>query len=222
MTDASPSPMIRLPAVITWLERLDAVYAENKDWLTELDAAIGDADHGINMARGFAAVHQALEAEPPTEIGAALKLVAMTLLRTVGGASGPLYGTFFIKASVASAGIAELDPAALERVFRDGAAGIAQRGKAVVGDKTMIDAWDPAIQALARTRADGGSTAQMLAAAARAAEAGRDATLPLIARKGRASYLGERSRDHMDPGAASTTLMLQAARDLLTPDTESA
>jgi dihydroxyacetone kinase-like protein len=222
MAEASPSPVVQLPAVVAWLERLDAVYAENKDWLTDLDAAIGDADHGINMARGFAAVHRALDAEPPTEIGAALKLVAMTLLKTVGGASGPLYGTFFLKASVASPGSAGLDPAALECLFRDGAAGIAQRGKAVVGDKTMIDAWEPAIQALAQARADGGSIGQMLAAAAQAAEAGRDATVPLVARKGRASYLGERSRNHMDPGAASTTLMLQAARDLLTPGAQDA
>jgi len=211
------APTVGLSAVIAWVEQLDAAYAEHRDWLTELDAAIGDADHGINMARGFAAVHQALDAASPTEIGAALKLVAMTLLKTVGGASGPLYGTFFFKAALACADASELDPATLERLFRDGSDGIAQRGKAVVGDKTMIDAWEPAIQALARARSEDASIPQMLAAAAEAATAGRDGTVPLVARKGRASYLGERSRNHMDPGAASTVLMLEAARDRLLP-----
>ena len=208
--------MVSLRHVVAWVDRLEAVYAEHKAYLTELDSAIGDADHGTNMARGFTAAKAALAEGTSPDIGAALKTVAMTLIKTVGGASGPLYGTFFLKAAGGLAGVHELDGAALERMFADGAAGIAQRGKAEVGDKTMIDAWNPAIEAIKRSRAAGGSIEEMLKVAAEAAAAGRDATIPLVARKGRASYLGERSKDHLDPGATSTTMMIEAARDTFT------
>ena len=207
--------MATLARFAAWIARLDAVYAEQKDYLTDLDAAIGDADHGINMARGFAAAHQAIVAAPPADVGALLKAVAMTLIRTVGGASGPLYGTFFLRAAPVAGAVAEVDAAGVEALFAAGAAGIAERGKAVVGDKTMIDAWGPAVEALGASRAAGGAVADMLAAAAAAAAAGRDATLPLVARTGRASYLGERSRGHIDPGAASTALLLAAAHETL-------
>lgn len=205
--------MVSLQQIVAWVDRLEAVYSQNKEYLTELDSAIGDADHGINMARGFTAAKAALADTPPADIGAALKSVAMTLIKTVGGASGPLYGTFFLKAATGCAGASELDAAALEQMFSDGVAGIVQRGKAQPGDKTMIDAWTPAIEALKTSRAAGGSIQEMISAAAEAAAAGRDATVPLVARKGRASYLGERSKDHQDPGATSTTLMVEAARD---------
>lgn len=208
--------MVSLRRIVAWVDRLAAVYSEHKAYLTELDSAIGDADHGTNMARGFTAAKAALAEGTTEDIGTALKTVAMTLIKTVGGASGPLYGTFFLKAAGGLAGVHELDGAALERMFADGAAGIAQRGKAEVGDKTMIDAWNPAIEAIKRSRAAGGSIEEMLKVAAEAAVAGRDATIPLVARKGRASYLGERSKDHLDPGATSTTMMIEAARDTLT------
>ena len=208
--------MVSLRRIVAWVDRLEAVYSEHKAYLTELDSAIGDADHGTNMARGFTAAKAALAEGTAEDIGAALKTVAMTLIKTVGGASGPLYGTFFLKAAGGLAGVHELDGAALERMFADGAAGIVQRGKAEVGDKTMIDAWNPAIEAIKRARAAGGSIEEMLKVAAEAAVAGRDATIPLVARKGRASYLGERSKDHLDPGATSTTMMIEAARDTLT------
>jgi len=207
--------MTTVDQIVAWIDRLEAVYVENKEYLTELDSAIGDADHGINMARGFTAAKQALADNPPEDIGAALKAVSMTLIKTVGGASGPLFGTFFLKAAVKAAGQAELDAAGIETLFEEGINGIKQRGKAEVGDKTMIDAWEPALTALQERHAAGASTKELLDAAVAAAEEGRDSTIPLVARKGRASYLGERSKDHQDPGATSVVLMLAAARDTL-------
>jgi dihydroxyacetone kinase-like protein len=207
--------MATLEQFVAWIDRLEAVYTENREYLTELDSAIGDADHGTNMARGFVAAKKALEENPPEDIGAALKAVSMTLIKTVGGASGPLYGTFFLKAAIGCAGKAELDAAGVATLFEEGANGIKLRGKAVVGDKTMIDAWEPALEAMQEKHAAGGSIAEILAAAVAGAEQGRDSTIPLVARKGRASYLGERSKDHQDPGATSTVMMLVAARDTL-------
>ena len=207
--------MASLEQVRAWIDRLEAVYTENKEYLTELDSAIGDADHGINMARGFIAAKQALAENPPADIGALLKSVSMTLIKTVGGASGPLYGTFFLKAAMTCTGQTELDAEGIEKLFEDGINGVKQRGKAVVGDKTMIDAWEPALTAIKDTRQNGASIAEILDAAVAAAEQGRDSTVPLVARKGRASYLGERSKDHQDPGATSTVLMLAAARETL-------
>ncbi|MEX2445347.1 MAG: dihydroxyacetone kinase subunit DhaL [Alkalispirochaeta sp.] len=201
--------------IVAWIDRLESVYVENKEYLTQLDSAIGDADHGINMARGFTAAKKALAENPPDDVGAALKAVSMTLIKTVGGASGPLFGTFFLKAAVKATGQSELDADGVEALFEEGINGIKQRGKAEVGDKTMIDAWEPALAALKERHAAGASVKDMLDAAVTAAEEGRDSTIPLVARKGRASYLGERSKDHQDPGATSAVLMLAAARDTL-------
>lgn len=201
--------------IVAWIDRLESVYIENKEYLTELDSAIGDADHGINMARGFTAAKKALGENPPEDIGAALKAVSMTLIKTVGGASGPLFGTFFLKAATTATGQSEIDTDGVEALFEEGINGIKQRGKAEVGDKTMIDAWEPALAALKERHAAGATVKEMLDAAVTAAEKGRDATIPLVARKGRASYLGDRSKDHQDPGATSAVLMLVAARDTL-------
>ncbi|MFW5693583.1 MAG: dihydroxyacetone kinase subunit DhaL [Alkalispirochaeta sp.] len=207
--------MATVDQIVAWIDRLESVYVENKEYLTQLDSAIGDADHGINMARGFTAAKKALADNPPDDVGAALKAVSMTLIKTVGGASGPLFGTFFLKAAVAATGKSELDADGVLTLFTEGIGGIKQRGKAEVGDKTMVDAWEPALSALTERRAAGASVKEMLDAAVSAAEEGRDSTIPLVARKGRASYLGERSKDHQDPGATSVVLMLAAARDTL-------
>jgi dihydroxyacetone kinase-like protein len=180
------------------------VYAENKERLTELDSAIGDADHGINMDRGFTAVQAELSAGAPADIRGILHKVATVLIRTVGGASGPLYGTFFLRASAAVPESAmELDPLAL---FEAGVEGVRQRGKAEPDDKTMLDALMPALAAMR----DGGG----LDAAAAAAESGMLATVPMQARKGRASYLGARSVGHQDPGATSVWLMIRTAAEI--------
>ncbi len=202
---------IRQEDVLAWLEALQHVYAQNKSWLTELDSAIGDADHGINMDRGFAAVRAELEKAQPQDIGALLKVVAMTLIRTVGGASGPLYGTFFLRASVACAGKTSLEAADVVTMFRVGIEGVRQRGKAEPGDKTMVDALLPAAQAMNQALEEGDTLAGILQRGVAAADAGVRNTIPLQARKGRASYLGERSIGHQDPGATSSYLLLEAA-----------
>ena len=207
--------MVTLQQVLAWIRRLDALYTENKGLLTELDSAIGDADHGINMARGFSAVVKELDENAPTDIGAALKSVSMTLIKKVGGASGPLYGTFFLKAAMTCGGQETLDTPALVQLFEEGVKGVKQRGKAEPGDKTMIDAWEPALAAMKEAHSAGGDVEDILKAMVAAAETGRDDTIPMIARKGRASYLGERSRDHQDPGATSTAMMLAAALETL-------
>jgi dihydroxyacetone kinase-like protein len=179
--------------------------------LTELDAAIGDADHGSNLDRGFTAVVAKLDAEPFAGPGALLKTVGMTLVSTVGGASGPLYGTFFLRCGTALADATAIDAAAFGAALRAGVAGVQARGKAEAGDKTMYDAWSPAVDAYDAALVAGEGLGAALRAAAAAAAAGRDATEDLVARKGRASYLGERSRGHRDPGATSTTIILEAA-----------
>jgi dihydroxyacetone kinase-like protein len=186
--------------------------AEHRVELIELDRAIGDSDHGENMDRGFQAVLAKLgEAEPETP-GAALKMTAMTLMSKVGGAAGPLYGTAFLRAATALGDSAEIDAAAWAGALAAARDGIVARGKAEPGDKTMVDAWTPAVDA-ARAAADGGNgdVFGVLVAAAEAAEAGAVSTDPMVARKGRASYLGERSAGHRDPGAASSALILRAA-----------
>lgn len=205
--------MVRLDQILAWLNRLKDVYAENKSYLTDLDSAIGDADHGINLTRGFNAVAEALAQQSPQDIGTAFKTTSMTLIRTVGGAAGPLYGTFFLRASVAGAGKTELSAEEVVSMFDAGVQGVMQRGKAEPEDKTMVDAWLPALEAMRKARTDGCSVAEMMQHATAAAEAGMKATIPLIARKGRAGYLGERSKGHQDPGATSTQLMLQAAAE---------
>jgi dihydroxyacetone kinase-like protein len=192
-----------------WLRRFaDDVHA-NAGLLTELDSAIGDADHGTNMDRGMKAVVAAIDAgglESPDQL---FKKVGMTLVSTVGGASGPLYGTFFLRLGGSLQGVDDVDAKALGAALRAGVEGIVARGKAELDDKTMYDAWAPALDAYDGT-VDAG-VARALEAAAAAAAAGRDRATPLVARKGRASYLGERSADHQDPGATSTTLLLEAA-----------
>jgi dihydroxyacetone kinase-like protein len=203
--------MIGLERLLAWLRELAAVYERARDELTALDAAIGDADHGSNMARGFAAVAADLAASPPPDISSALKAAAMTLIRTVGGAAGPLYGTFFLRASAVCAGLAELSPADWLAAFRQGVEGVRQRGKAGPGDKTMLDALLPAVQAMQEALAEGQGLPDMLWRAEQAARAGMEGTIPLQARKGRASYLGERSVGHQDPGATSSYLLVRAA-----------
>jgi dihydroxyacetone kinase-like protein len=197
-------------ALEAWVREFARSIAEHKDELTALDSAIGDADHGANMDRGMSAAVAALEASPPADPGALLKQVGMTLVSKVGGASGPLYGTFFLR----MAGALGPDPADGEtfaRALRAGLDGVMARGKAEPGDKTMLDALVPACDALDAALAAGEPFGAALTAAAAAAGAGRDATVPLVARKGRASYLGERSAGHQDPGATSTALLLDAA-----------
>ncbi|MFN0167258.1 MAG: dihydroxyacetone kinase subunit DhaL [Bryobacteraceae bacterium] len=199
--------------VIDWLEALHLVYRDNRHRLTDLDAAIGDADHGTNMDRGFTAVHAALATNPPADPGAAFQAAAGVLIRTVGGAAGPLFGTFFLRAAARCAGAPELDAAAMVSAFDAGVEGVQQRGKAVAGEKTMLDALLPAVAAMRAISAGGASLSQVIEAGASAAEHGMLSTIPLRATKGRASYLGERSIGHQDPGATSSYLMLRAAAD---------
>ena len=198
----------------SWIEASARTIAENKVELTALDRPIGDGDHGENMHRGFSAALPKVQSLPPDATPAdILKSVAMTLISTVGGAAGPLYGTAYLKAAGAVTGQHVLDGTALVALLTAARDGIVLRGKAESGDKTMIDAWTPAVDAAAAALADGASERGMLEAAADAAEAGAIATEPLVARKGRASYLGERAIGHRDPGAQSTALILRAAVD---------
>jgi dihydroxyacetone kinase-like protein len=193
-----------------WLRRFAEVVHERRDELTALDAAIGDADHGSNLDRGMAAVVAVLDDAPPADAAGLLKKTGATLVSKVGGASGPLYGTLFLRMAGA-AGDGDLDDAAVARALRAGLDGVVARGKAVSGDKTMVDALGPACDALDAAVGAGRTLAEALDAAAGAAAQGRDATVPLVARKGRASYLGERSAGHADPGATSVTLLVEAA-----------
>jgi len=199
---------------LDWVRRSAAVIDEHRVELITLDREIGDGDHGENMDRGFGAVLGKLDGvaddATPADV---LKLVATTLISTVGGAAGPLYGTAYLRASTAIAGEPELDGAAVARLLTAARDGIVARGKAESGDKTMIDAWTPAVEAADAAAAAGSSPADVLAAAADAAAEGAKATEPLVARKGRASYLGERSAGHRDPGAQSTAYLLRAAAD---------
>jgi phosphoenolpyruvate---glycerone phosphotransferase subunit DhaL len=205
------SQQIGVAALERWIRVFAARVAENRDRLTELDAAIGDADHGANMDRGLTAVVAALDEGPPPGAAALFKLVGMTLVSTVGGASGPLYGTLFLRMATSAGGADDLDAQALAKSLRAGLDGVVARGKAEAGDKTMFDALAPAVDALEAGLAEGRSLAAALRAATAAAEAGRDATIPMLARKGRASYLGERSVGHQDPGATSVTLLVASA-----------
>ncbi len=198
---------------VAWLTRSAAVISEHNVELSGLDRAIGDGDHGENMDRGFQAILVKLDEAVPETPGAAFKLAAMTLMSKVGGAAGPLYGTAFLRAATSAGDAAELDSAALAAALTAARDGVVARGKAESGDKTMIDAWTPAVDAADAAAESGASPAELLAAAAKAAEDGAVATDPLVARKGRASYLGERSAGHRDPGAASSALLLRAAAD---------
>jgi dihydroxyacetone kinase-like protein len=194
-----------------WLRSFADAVTDNADELTALDSAIGDADHGANMRRGMKAVVGKLDAAPDAPPSTLLKTAGMTLVSTVGGASGPLYGTFFLRMATSAGDREELDAAGFAAALRAGLGGVVARGKAAAGDKTMLDALIPAVDALDAALADGAGLRDALRAAADAAAAGRDATVPLVARKGRASYLGERSAGHQDPGATSTALLLTAA-----------
>jgi dihydroxyacetone kinase-like protein len=203
--------MIDAAAVRAWLEAFAGDVAENRDHLTQLDAAIGDADHGANLDRGLTAVVSAIaDAETPTP-GVLLKTTGMTLVSNVGGASGPLYGTLFLRMSGSAGDADSLDAAGFAAALRAGLEGVVARGKAQAGDKTMYDALAPACDALDAALAEGADLAEALARASAAADEGRDATTPMLARKGRASYLGERSVGHQDPGATSTALLIAAA-----------
>lgn len=196
-------------ALVDWIHRFRDAVTAKREWLTELDSAIGDADHGANMARGMDAVVAKLDAGAPATVDELLKTVGMTLVSSVGGASGPLYGTLFLRMGMAAGPVTELDATALAASLRAGLDGIVARGKAEAGDKTMFDAMAPAVDALDAAVAGGADLGAATESAAQAAAAGRDATLPLVARKGRASYLGERSAGHLDPGSASTTLLFE-------------
>lgn len=200
---------VETAVVADWITRFGAAVTDKRDWLTELDSAIGDADHGANMSRGMAAVAAKLDTETPTNVDELLKAVGMTLVSSVGGASGPLYGTFFLRMGMTAGAVPQLDGAGLVAALRAGLEGIVARGKAEAGDKTMFDAMAPAVDAMDAALTAGASTADAAKAAADAAVKGRDATLPLVARKGRASYLGERSTGHLDPGAASTAILFE-------------
>ena len=200
--------------VTEWVRAGAEVISTNRAELVRLDREIGDGDHGENMDRGFAAVIEKLDGLAADATPAdALKLVATTLISTVGGASGPLYGTAFLKASGAVGDAAELDSAAIVALLTAARDGIVLRGKAEVGDKTMIDAWTPAVDAASAAADAGSDPVAVLAAAADAADAGSESTDALVARKGRASYLGERAIGHRDPGSVSTALLLRAAAD---------
>jgi dihydroxyacetone kinase-like protein len=200
-------------AVLDWIKRYAAVINVNKDFLTQLDSAIGDADHGVNMDRGFQAVLTKLPGVADKDIGTVLKTVGMTLVSTVGGASGPLYGTMFMQMGTATAGKLELTLADWVVVLKAGLDGVLMRGKANPGDKTMVDCLTPALVSLKEAAEGGASLSEALRKSVEAAEQGMLATTPLVARKGRASYLGERSAGHQDPGATSSHLLLKTAAD---------
>lgn len=203
-------------AVTGWIHAFQQDVALNKQLLTDLDSAIGDADHGINMDRGMTAAVAKLDEAPGVDIGAVLKAVGMALISTVGGAAGPLYGTFFMQAGQALTGANDLDTDGWAKALDAGVNGVAKIGKATAGEKTMLDALIPARDAFAAAAAAGGSFASALERSAGAAADGMRATVPMLATKGRASYLGERSIGHQDPGATSAHLLLRAAADTWT------
>jgi len=198
---------------LRWLKQLAQALHENRDYLTQLDSPIGDADHGINMDRGFKAVTEKLPAMASMDIGSILKTVGTTLVSTVGGASGPLYGTAFLRAGMATSGKLELYEADFVGMLEAALEGIKARGKAQPGEKTMVDALTPALAAAKEAEAQNLGLSQMLRRASDAAEVGMKATIPLLATKGRASYLGERSIGHQDPGATSSWLLLKTLAD---------
>ena len=200
--------------VLRWLSALQKVFAENRQQLTDLDSAIGDGDFGISLDRGFTAVEAELTANPPPDLRAVFQNVATVLIKTMGGSSGPLLGTFFLRAGAACAGKSELAPADVVALFQAGVEGLQQRGKAEPGDKTMLDAWLPALDAMRRALEEGSGLTEILERGAAAAEAGMRATIAMQARKGRASYLGDRSIGHQDAGATGSYLLLKAAAEV--------
>jgi phosphoenolpyruvate---glycerone phosphotransferase subunit DhaL len=196
-----------------WIKAFKASVEENKDYLTKLDSAIGDADHGTNMARGMNAASTKIDGLSSGDIGQLLKTVGMALVSSVGGAGGPLYGTLFMQMGSAVGGKSELELADWAAAVEAGLKGVQARGKAELGDKTMVDALTPAAEALATAARNGDELHAALREAAAAAKQGMEATVPLVARKGRASYLGERSAGHQDPGATSSYLLMQVAAE---------
>lgn len=201
--------------IIGWIEGTAAAMSENKEYLTQLDAAIGDADHGINMDRGFRKVVEDLPGVAEKDISSILKMVGMKLISTVGGASGPLYGTFYLRGGMAVPAQEELNSNGLLDMLQAGVDGILQRGRPQLEDKTMYDAWAPALKAMSDSVSRGEEQIAAVRAAVAAAEQGMKDTIPLQARKGRASYLGERSIGHQDPGATSSYLILKALLEAL-------
>jgi dihydroxyacetone kinase-like protein len=201
--------------IIAWIEAFAAVLSENKVYLTDLDSPIGDADHGINMDRGFQSVLNKLPSVSNQDIGAIFKTVGMTLVSTVGGASGPLYGTYFIQMGMVTNGKLELTLEDWISAVESGLNGVIRRGKANPGDKTMIDSLLPGLEALKAAANDGANLAEALEKSTVAAEQGMKDTIPLIAKKGRASYLGERSAGHQDPGATSSYFLFKTAAEVL-------
>ncbi len=205
--------MITCDDVLAWLKNFRQVLADNKDYLTRLDSAIGDADHGINMDRGFGAVVAKLPTVECSDMAKILNTTGMTLVSTVGGAGGPLYGTFFMKLGATIGAKTEFSGQDWLAALDAGIAGIQQRGKSTTGEKTMLDALTPSRDALRGALEQGQDLLAALRASADAAEQGMKATIPMLATKGRASYLGERSIGHQDPGATSSYLMLKCAAD---------
>ncbi len=205
---------IRQEDILAWLKAYAGIIAENKEYLTQLDAAIGDADHGANMNRGFQAVLGKMPEMADKDIGTIFKTVGMTLISTVGGAGGPLYGTFFLQAGMKSVGKMELTLEDWTTVIDVAVSGVIMRGKAELGDKTMVDALTPAVNALKQSLEAGVDTRTALQNSAEAAKQGMEKTIPLVARKGRASYLGERSAGHQDPGATSSYFLLRTAANI--------
>lgn len=194
--------------IVRWLEQTAVVLHDNKEYLTQLDSAIGDADHGINMDRGFTKVIEKLPTVADKDIGNILKTVGMTLISSVGGASGPLYGTFYMRGGMAADAKVELTSEDLVAMLQAGVDGLIQRGRASLGDKTMVDVWLPVMDSLKAGLADSQETTAMLTDAVSVADQAMKDTIPMQAKKGRASYLGERSIGHQDPGATSSYLIL--------------
>ena len=204
---------VPLATLVEWLHQFGSLVQQNKSYLTDLDSAIGDADHGANMARGMTAVLNQLADASAAD--ALFKKVGMTLVSSVGGASGPLYGTFFMRCAPALGSGDEVPADSLAAGLRAGFDGVVSRGKAELGDKTMVDAMSPAVDAIEASLGEGQTLAEAARAGAEASRQGREATIPLVARKGRASYLGERSKGHQDPGATSTTYLFEALASAL-------
>ncbi|APS33359.1 MULTISPECIES: dihydroxyacetone kinase subunit DhaL [Serratia] len=200
--------------VVDWLMRCGEVFSRERDFLTRLDTEIGDADHGLNMNRGFNKVVEKLPSVADKDIGFILKNTGMTLLSSVGGASGPLFGTFFIRAAQAANAKQSLDLAELQQMMQEGVEGVVMRGKAEPGDKTMCDVWWPVVDSLGQSAQQNLSVAEALQRAADSAERAVESTITMQARKGRASYLGERSIGHQDPGATSVMLMMKTLAEV--------
>ncbi len=213
--------MITKNEIVAWIRRSANVLEENKRYLTDLDAAIGDADHGINMDRGFKRVMNQLPSTEDKDIGSILKMTGMALISSVGGAGGPLYGTLFMRAGMATAGKYELSSTDVAQMLEAALDGVLQRGKAHPGDKTMVDALQPAIDAYKEALEKGEEITPALQESVKAAHEGMEATIPMQARKGRASYLGERSIGHQDPGATSSYLLLKALLNVVQNEEDS-